>query len=204
MRRPSVDTVAIGAAGEADAAAVPWRRRVILSAAALAQISCVPDAQKRTFAEPASTAQVFATHDVAVACLRCWSARLHQAALHAHRVPAVPPVLRFMRQHACHDDHEAYSTLSIGAGSPSSSPRTTPSALWQLCEYKTSRRRSLAESKSAKSSCQSSHWQCAAKTMCCRSTESSVLSHEMDATAGFALQPLLISTRRPRSAAVER
>ncbi len=31
-------------------------------------------------------------------------------------VPAVPPVLKFMQQHAGHDDHEAYSTLNMGAG----------------------------------------------------------------------------------------
>ena len=33
-----------------------------------------------------------------------------------HSVPAVPPVLQFMQQHAGHDDHEAYSTLNMGAG----------------------------------------------------------------------------------------
>ena len=33
-----------------------------------------------------------------------------------HTVPAVPPVLQFMQQHAGHDDHEAYSTLNMGAG----------------------------------------------------------------------------------------
>jgi phosphoribosylformylglycinamidine cyclo-ligase len=33
-----------------------------------------------------------------------------------HSVPAVPPVLKFMQQHAGHDDHEAYSTLNMGAG----------------------------------------------------------------------------------------
>ncbi len=31
-------------------------------------------------------------------------------------VPAVPSVLRFMQTHAGHDDHEAYSTLNMGAG----------------------------------------------------------------------------------------
>jgi phosphoribosylformylglycinamidine cyclo-ligase len=31
-------------------------------------------------------------------------------------IPAVPPVLKFMQQHAGHDDHEAYSTLNMGAG----------------------------------------------------------------------------------------
>jgi phosphoribosylformylglycinamidine cyclo-ligase len=33
-----------------------------------------------------------------------------------HSVPAVPPVLKFMQQHAGHDDHEAYSTHNMGAG----------------------------------------------------------------------------------------
>lgn len=33
-----------------------------------------------------------------------------------HAVPAVPPVLRFMQQHAGLDDREAYSTLNMGAG----------------------------------------------------------------------------------------
>ena len=32
------------------------------------------------------------------------------------RVPAVPPVLKFMQHHAGHDDLEAYSTLNMGAG----------------------------------------------------------------------------------------
>jgi phosphoribosylformylglycinamidine cyclo-ligase len=31
-------------------------------------------------------------------------------------VPAVPPVLKFMQHHAGQDDHEAYSTLNMGAG----------------------------------------------------------------------------------------
>ncbi|HSI51006.1 MAG TPA: AIR synthase-related protein [Ideonella sp.] len=33
-----------------------------------------------------------------------------------HTVPAVPPVLKFIQQHARHDDREAYSTLNMGAG----------------------------------------------------------------------------------------
>ena len=33
-----------------------------------------------------------------------------------HSVPAVPSVLKFIQQHAGHDDHEAYSTLNMGAG----------------------------------------------------------------------------------------
>ena len=33
-----------------------------------------------------------------------------------HSVPEVPPVLRFTRRHAGHSDHEAYSTLNMGAG----------------------------------------------------------------------------------------
>jgi phosphoribosylformylglycinamidine cyclo-ligase len=32
------------------------------------------------------------------------------------RVPEVPPVLRFIQHHARQDDHEAYSTLNMGAG----------------------------------------------------------------------------------------
>jgi len=31
-------------------------------------------------------------------------------------VPTVPPVLKFMQRQAGHDDHEAYSTLNMGAG----------------------------------------------------------------------------------------
>ena len=33
-----------------------------------------------------------------------------------HTVPEVPPVLRFIQQHAKQDDREAYSTLNMGAG----------------------------------------------------------------------------------------
>ena len=33
-----------------------------------------------------------------------------------HTVPDVPPVLKFIQQHAHHDDREAYSTLNMGAG----------------------------------------------------------------------------------------
>jgi phosphoribosylformylglycinamidine cyclo-ligase len=33
-----------------------------------------------------------------------------------HAVPAVPAVMKFMQQRAGHDDHEAYSTLNMGAG----------------------------------------------------------------------------------------
>lgn len=33
-----------------------------------------------------------------------------------HTVPPVPPVLRFIQQHAQQDDREAYSTLNMGAG----------------------------------------------------------------------------------------
>jgi phosphoribosylformylglycinamidine cyclo-ligase len=42
----------------------------------------------------------------------------HPAALRyrLHTVPPVPPVLRFIQQHAGHDDHEAYGTLNMGAG----------------------------------------------------------------------------------------
>ena len=42
----------------------------------------------------------------------------HPAALtyRIHAIPEVTPVLRFMQQHAQHDDREAYSTLNMGAG----------------------------------------------------------------------------------------
>jgi phosphoribosylformylglycinamidine cyclo-ligase len=42
----------------------------------------------------------------------------HPAALtyRIHTVPPVPPVLRFIQQHARQDDLEAYSTLNMGAG----------------------------------------------------------------------------------------
>jgi phosphoribosylformylglycinamidine cyclo-ligase len=33
-----------------------------------------------------------------------------------HAVPPVPPVLKFIQQHAQQDDHEAYGTLNMGAG----------------------------------------------------------------------------------------
>jgi phosphoribosylformylglycinamidine cyclo-ligase len=33
-----------------------------------------------------------------------------------HTLPPVPPVLRFIQQHAGHDAREAYSTLNMGAG----------------------------------------------------------------------------------------
>ena len=33
-----------------------------------------------------------------------------------HTLPEVPPVLRFIQQHAQHDDREAYGTLNMGAG----------------------------------------------------------------------------------------
>jgi phosphoribosylformylglycinamidine cyclo-ligase len=33
-----------------------------------------------------------------------------------HTLPAVPPVLKFIQQHAGMDDREAYGTLNMGAG----------------------------------------------------------------------------------------
>lgn len=48
-----------------------------------------------------------------------WRKLLRHPAAHTYRidaVPAVPPVLRFIQQHAGHDDREAYSTLNMGAG----------------------------------------------------------------------------------------
>ena len=48
-----------------------------------------------------------------------WRKLLRHPAQHTYRidkVPAVPPVLKFIQQHAGHDDREAYSTLNMGAG----------------------------------------------------------------------------------------
>ena len=48
-----------------------------------------------------------------------WRKLLRHPAGHRYRihtVPDVPPVLRFIQQHARHDDREAYSTLNMGAG----------------------------------------------------------------------------------------
>ena len=48
-----------------------------------------------------------------------WRKLLRHPATHTYRiehVPAVPPVLRFIQQHAQQDDREAYSTLNMGAG----------------------------------------------------------------------------------------
>ena len=48
-----------------------------------------------------------------------WRKLLRHPAEHRYRihtVPDVPPVLRFIQQHARHDDREAYSTLNMGAG----------------------------------------------------------------------------------------
>ena len=48
-----------------------------------------------------------------------WRKLLRHPARFTYRIsalPAVPPVLRFIQQHAGHDDHEAYSTLNMGAG----------------------------------------------------------------------------------------
>jgi phosphoribosylformylglycinamidine cyclo-ligase len=44
---------------------------------------------------------------------------LRHPAIHTYRIhtlPDVPPVLRFIQQHARQDDLEAYSTLNMGAG----------------------------------------------------------------------------------------
>ena len=42
----------------------------------------------------------------------------HPAALRyrIHTLPQVPPVLKFIQQHARQDDREAYGTLNMGAG----------------------------------------------------------------------------------------
>ena len=48
-----------------------------------------------------------------------WRKLLRHPAQHRYRihtVPDVPPVLRFIQQHARQDDREAYSTLNMGAG----------------------------------------------------------------------------------------
>jgi len=48
-----------------------------------------------------------------------WRKLLRHPAAHTYRihtVPDVPPVLKFIQHHAQQDDHEAYSTLNMGAG----------------------------------------------------------------------------------------
>jgi phosphoribosylformylglycinamidine cyclo-ligase len=48
-----------------------------------------------------------------------WRKLLRHPAAHTYRitaVPPVPPVLRFIQEHAKQDDREAYSTLNMGAG----------------------------------------------------------------------------------------
>lgn len=48
-----------------------------------------------------------------------WRKLLRHPAAHTYRihtVPPVPPVLKFIQQHAQQDDHEAYGTLNMGAG----------------------------------------------------------------------------------------
>ena len=48
-----------------------------------------------------------------------WRKLLRHPAIHTYRIhtlPDVPPVLRFIQQHARQDDLEAYSTLNMGAG----------------------------------------------------------------------------------------
>ena len=48
-----------------------------------------------------------------------WRKLLRHPASFSYRIqaiPAVPPVLRFIQQHAKQDDHEAYGTLNMGAG----------------------------------------------------------------------------------------
>jgi phosphoribosylformylglycinamidine cyclo-ligase len=39
-----------------------------------------------------------------------------QLTYRVHTIPRVPPVLKFIQQHAQQDDREAYSTLNMGAG----------------------------------------------------------------------------------------
>ncbi len=48
-----------------------------------------------------------------------WRKLLRHPAAHTYRihsVPAVTPVLKFIQQHAHHDDREAYGTMNMGAG----------------------------------------------------------------------------------------
>ena len=48
-----------------------------------------------------------------------WRKLLRHPAVHGYRIdrlPAVPPVLKFIQQQAALDDHEAYGTLNMGAG----------------------------------------------------------------------------------------
>ncbi len=48
-----------------------------------------------------------------------WRKLLRHPAAHTYRIhslPPVPPVLKFIQQHARQDDREAYSTLNMGAG----------------------------------------------------------------------------------------
>ena len=48
-----------------------------------------------------------------------WRKLLRHPATHTYRIHSVPevtPVLKFIQQHAHQDDHEAYSTLNMGAG----------------------------------------------------------------------------------------
>ena len=48
-----------------------------------------------------------------------WRKLLRHPAEHGYRihtVPEVPPVLKFIQQHARQDDREAYGTLNMGAG----------------------------------------------------------------------------------------
>ncbi len=48
-----------------------------------------------------------------------WRKLLRHPALHSYRIhtlPEVPPVLKFIQQHARQSDREAYSTLNMGAG----------------------------------------------------------------------------------------
>jgi phosphoribosylformylglycinamidine cyclo-ligase len=48
-----------------------------------------------------------------------WRKLLRHPSVLTYRIDALPPVpavLRFIQQHARHDDREAYSTLNMGAG----------------------------------------------------------------------------------------
>ena len=51
-----------------------------------------------------------------------------------HTVPPVPPVLKFIQQHAKHDDREAYGTLNMGAGFALFMPAAQAAQACQIAE----------------------------------------------------------------------
>ncbi len=78
-------------------------------------------------------------------------------------MPPVPPVLRFIQQHAGLDDREAYGTLNMGAGfalfvRADEAQATVDVARAEGCGVPPGWR---DRSKPAPSSCRSSRWACA-------------------------------------------